>query len=578
MLMLLLTLPAIVAGAHSLYQLTIDVTVTKSGDFIITEKREMGITDQGTEGFIKVYNLKDGSEVKDVHVTDETGTEYKELGRDWDVDASRTYKTNKCGLVKVDAGYEVCWGIGDSGDRTYYVTYTVTNQLRSYTESDGFNFMFYEADNPIARKAAVIIRHEDSIPLNKSNAHIWAFQYKGNIFFKDSCIVAEMEPGTMVSSKGIVILAEFKKGLFTPAESVSNTFLKALKEKAFEGSDYNLEDTVGAPGTTSYDGGAYKPYKKPWYKDVYDDLKGYLWGFLAIFGLYGGITANTARKNRKEKQRLFGNTKADIDVWSRELPYNGDLCHSNAVLKLIDKKAADNQNCIQAFIMRMISLKLISIQPSADHESSELYITPPAPACPYPTNDIAGMFMYELQKLMFAAAGVDHKLQPQEMSDYVRVNPVSHRAQVNYMQGLLDSFGITNLSQLSRDDVVQVFGLKKFLQEFTLSSERTMGEVGLWKEYLVHATLFGIAKQVRKDMIATWPDVNRIEGLTMQLAEETDYYAHTMALSTLSALNYVKTYETPEERRQRERSEGSGGSSSWGGGGGHSGGGGSGVR
>ena len=59
----------------------------------------------------------------------------------------------------------------------------------------------------------------------------------------------------------------------------------------------------------------------------------------------------------------------------------------------------------------------------------------------------------------------------------------------------------------------------------------------------------------------------------------------TVASYTLMGMNYVRSYETPQERearlaseREARRSSGGGGSSSYGGGGGSSGGGGSGFR
>ena len=43
-------------------------------------------------------------------------------------------------------------------------------------------------------------------------------------------------------------------------------------------------------------------------------------------------------------------------------------------------------------------------------------------------------------------------------------------------------------------------GLKKYLEDFTLVSQRETIEARLWKEYLVHAALFGIADKVAKQL------------------------------------------------------------------------------
>ena len=42
------------------------------------------------------------------------------------------------------------------------------------------------------------------------------------------------------------------------------------------------------------------------------------------------------------------------------------------------------------------------------------------------------------------------------------------------------------------------------MPEASFALTETVKEVSLWKEYLVHATLFGIADQVRKDLKQIW--------------------------------------------------------------------------
>ena len=110
--------------------------------------------------------------------------------------------------------------------------------------------------------------------------------------------------------------------------------------------------------------------------------------------------------------------------------------------------------------------------------------------------------------------------------------------------------------------------------------------MGLWKEYLVFASLYGIAKQVYADMRKIWPDFKQLAAIDQLMMESAPLY-RTLANNTLAGMAYVRSYETPQERAarlereaeaRRERSRGGGGSSSYGGGGGHSGGGGSGFR
>ena len=113
----------------------------------------------------------------------------------------------------------------------------------------------------------------------------------------------------------------------------------------------------------------------------------------------------------------------------------------------------------------------------------------------------------------------------------------------------------------------------------------TLEEVYLWKGYLVFATLYGNADQVRKDMKSVIPDLKRL-GNIEAMGIDDDYFDDSsyLACGLLAAnmersISYVDNYETPEERAAREsRDSSGGGSSSYGGGGGSDGGGGSGFR
>ena len=135
---------------------------------------------------------------------------------------------------------------------------------------------------------------------------------------------------------------------------------------------------------------------------------------------------------------------------------------------------------------------------------------------------------------------------------------------------------------------MQVVGFLRYLQDFSLVGERNMEEVALWKEYLVYASFYGIADQVRRDMKKVAPDVARLNEIVRpeQLLDDITPLTQALASSLLFAQSYMTYSEKEEIRRQREReraieysrSSGGSGSSSFSGGGGHSGGGGSGFR
>ena len=119
---------------------------------------------------------------------------------------------------------------------------------------------------------------------------------------------------------------------------------------------------------------------------------------------------------------------------------------------------------------------------------------------------------------------------------------------------------IKNLSDKGKEELGEVAGLKKYLEDFTLISEREIAESVIWKEYMVYATLFGIADKVMEQFKNVYPEK----------IQEFDTYNRNR-LITYSY--YRSMHRSAHRAAQLKRSGGGGGSSSFGGGGGLSGGG-----
>lgn len=66
---------------------------------------------------------------------------------------------------------------------------------------------------------------------------------------------------------------------------------------------------------------------------------------------------------------------------------------------------------------------------------------------------------------------------------------------------------------MKKESVTQVVGFLHYLRDFSLVSERNIEETALWKEYLVFASFYCIADQVRKDMEKMAPDVVRLDDM-----------------------------------------------------------------
>lgn len=529
-----------------LHDLDILVVLSKNGDARITETRKMSVDSEGTECYIPIGYLN-GSEVRDLVVSDETDKTYENIGS-WDIDKSRSWKTGKCGIVNKHDGYELCWGIGDSGERTYTTSYTVTRLLKGYDDADGFNYMFVaDGISPLPDHVKVTIVPEDSLKFTSENAAIWGFRYNGEIGFMNYQIVAEStEP--FGNRSAMIVMARFDKELFEP-EDVREGSFEQVREMAFEGSDYNYSegDDWTWEDTLILIALVVGIFIVP--------IVGAIWYFLYIW---------YARK--KVNKNL---------LWFRDIPLGGDLQEANKMLNAYKYSSADYNNLLSACILKLIDLGGISIEQRLNekgktesnfviHEMQDI--------------DKQPVLLRQVHNIFKKAAGSDTILEPKELKSWMKDT---------YNQGYTDSFiqilhSKTSISIYKDrlDEVRQLFGLKKFLKEFSLLDERHVQEVSLWKDYMIYATLFGIADQVISDMKKINPEYFNMDQVANQMADNMTLptiYSTMHSSTTRAAMN--KAEREAQARAAAARSSGHGGHSSWGGGGGFSGGGhGGGIR
>ncbi len=549
-LLILLTAALQAAAGPVLRNLEIEVLLRDNGDADIMETRTMSIDNVGTECYIVIGNLE-GSKITNFTVTDDEGVEYLNEGR-WNVDRTRIEKTRRCGIVTKSYGYELCWGLGKPGERTYVVRYTVTDLVRDYGETDGFNYMFVTRDmKPSPQEASVTIRAPhlaDGLP--KDSVRVWSFGFNGENEIADGEVVSyTTEP--MTEKSAMIVMLELDKGLLHPTMKEKETFEK-VKERAFEGSDY----------------------KEPaWYKK--------LWNFLieepvVFFGiLLGGLAGLLAvwsgiRVSRERKKLL-----KTID-WYRDIPINGDLVHARGLYDAFYLTGGINdQDIINAMVLRLIRTGTLTIEDRMVMPTGlkkimgvEGKVQPCIIIKDFNERNrlINAEPIRKLYVMFRLASGDDLVLQPKELMRWMR----SHEDEVMAFVNLLKPSVSIKEAKEEIEDTKKVFGLKKYLQDFTLANERHVSEVALWNDYLVYASLFGIADQVMADMKQINPEYLQMNQISRNL---TDRRVVPMLLTTTSS-TATSIKQSVESRRS-----GGGGRSSFGGGGGFRGGGsGGGVR
>ena len=179
----------------------------------------------------------------------------------------------------------------------------------------------------------------------------------------------------------------------------------------------------------------------------------------------------------------------------------------------------------------------------------------------------------KLYKLLIESAGEDGTLQEKELEKYSYKNPeqitgivkiIKSVGEQNFISlgGFKDGAGncIKDLSDKGKEELAEVVGLKKYLDEFTLIAEREITETIIWKEYMVYATLFGIADKV----------INKFKQVYPEKLPELETYNRNVVI----AHSYYRSMHRSSQRAlQAKRTSGGGGRSSSSGGGGFSGGG-----
>ena len=527
LLLMLLASATSLSARPFLHSLDIRVVLSRNGDAHITETRVMDIDSEGTECYIGLGNMG-GSEVRDLQVTDENGLEFTNIGS-WDVDRSRDWKAGKCGIVYKHNGYELCWGLGESGSRTYTTRYVITSLVHAYPDADAIRHVFLDQDvSPKPDIARLSIEAEDSTLFSEENCGIWGFRFGGELSFEDGkIIVHNTEPFDYRGA--LYIMVRFDKGLFEPTIQEDDTF-EHKKELAFEGSDYTSDDEEWTwEDTLILLFLALSFFVVP--------VIGLVWYFVYVW-----------RARKKVNKDL---------LWYRDIPLNGNLQQANDMLNAYKYLGTDYNNLLSACILKLIDMGAISIEETLNRKGKteqnfvihELKNQGDQP-----------LLLRKIHSMFKAAAGDDTVLEPKELRSFMRSSK-NESITDSFINTLHTKTSISNYKE-RLDDVRQVFGLKKFLKEFSLLDERHVNEVSLWKDYMIYATLFGIADQVIKDMKKINPEYFNMDQVAAQMAND-----HTLPV-IYSTLHSGTSRAVANKAARESRASGGGGHSSWGGGGG----------
>ena len=551
---LLLLIPtAVDASGTRVNSIDINCQIDQNGTATFVEKWNMDVS-EGTEGY-KIFNGMSDQPLKLIGVTDDRGKTYTNIGS-WNSDLSKEYKTNKCGLIRDDGHYELCFGLGDYGRRSYTMTYQIDHFVNQYEDQQGINYAFIS--DMALNVGDVTIRVSGITPYSKDNAKIWAFGYSGSVNFDDGSVV--LQTHSLNSNKMQLLM-----GL------ESNAYASPNKRHASE----KFEDVVkDAKEGSSYSKGMSKEAKIMLFIFITFVIVMVISIIVAVIVFSdSGVVFENGRTIKGKEVTPF-----------REIPCDKDIFLFYYLAKKLDIIGDDEsrENLISGFILKWVRDGVVTIREKESgaivkKKNYDMYL------------DVDVKFENKQESAlykMFILASKDGVLQTKAFQKwcgkhYKKIDSWFTKVD-NIIEDSMNKNGYAKTATVYKrvlfwniprdrtvwtnkayDQCLYVWGFNNFLKDEDNMKEKAAIEVKLWDEYLIFAAVLGIADRVEKQLKVAIP---RYEEMTTYNSFPIYYYTHTFAHNSMSAATAAA-------------SAGQGGSSSFSGGGSSfSGGGGGGVR
>ena len=548
LLAVLLAAASLQARDQKVRDIDIELTLAHNGNAVIHERWDVDTGDRITEWYLVRKNLGD-IRITDFKVYDEKG-EMQDDG-EWNVDRTREEKAGRYGIVHKDDGVELCWGVGEYGDRVFHTLYVMTRAVKSLNDCDMLHLQVVSpglAAPPEHVRVKVAVYQER---LDTANTRIWGFGFEGTSSFEEDGSVVFESAHAFDTEDSAIILLRFNKGIFS-SPSVQERDFQEVLDQAMEGADFGDK------------------------KEQDPVAKGIAFFFTLVFMYFAFLRPffRIFRDGGRSGLKLgFRPKKAD---WWRDIPLKGDLGMANFILSRSGNEPPDGGMPL-AVILRLIHKGYLQVSREIEGDPVLSFSNKPLDGL-----DNAAREMYYMLK---ASAGADKLLQDKEFSQWAIANASSvydwYTRTMNDADTGLRTTGWYDarksaLTPSGMTEASHLFGLKNFLSDFTLLDQREAFEAGLWKEYMVYGALFGITDRVIKQLKDIDPALFK-ETFPYEVQDIGSVVNSSRVLSGIIQKAIYRgspdfSYSSGSSSRSSS-SRGYGGSTSRGGGGGYSGGG-----
>ncbi len=553
-------------ASNNINKISMDIAIDNSGTATVTEVWNCS-TSSGTEVYHPYYNLGN-SKITMLSVTDGT-TKYENIGT-WKTSGTLKTKANKFGINKISNGVELCWGMNTYGKHNYTVQYQITNFVSELKDAQMIYWTLipYEFSNPIG---SVYIKIHSNFDI-ADTTDVWGYgNYGGTAYVYDGYI--EMQSaGTLSSNEYMTILVKFPLGTFNLSNKLNYNF-EHYYDMAQEGAI-----KYEKPSTSSSNSFSHSLFIIPFILNMF------IMTFLPIFlCIFISSRHNKEQFNYGKEGKRIGN---DIPYF-RDIPLDGDL-EKAYFLAYQYKLLKNDTDILGAIILKWLKDSLITIENTREGilNRQSIKVTLNYEIMKNMTNthekDLYNM-LYEASKDGILEDKEFKKWSKEHFSSILGWFETMKRAgRAKFMAENLittvekkralggKSYIYTATPEL-KEKAIQLAGLKKYLNDYTLIKEREAIEVHLLEWYLIFAQMLGIAKKVAKQFEDIYPQV--IEQSNISSYNNLLFismYANTWVHDARAA----KSAHDAAVARANSYSSGGGGFSSGGGGGGSFGGGG----
>lgn len=581
-------------NANTINKISMDIYIDNSGNAAVTEVWDTNLN-KGTEGYKEFSNLNN-SYISNFSVIDKDGVQYGNI-IPWNSYASFSEKKYKSGISTSNGKTELCWGISSYGDNQYTLKYTINNFVTQYEDVQGIYFNLLNLNQKTTEVVDIKIRANTKFSLD--NSKIWGFGYDGQIIFENGNIVLKTNKG-LSKNDYMVALVRFEHNLFNTSSKVEKSF-DEIYDEAVKDSDYNKNRTLYM---------------------ILDLLKVVFLdndGLLIMIGIPLGLmilsklmsifeknkfksgpikyvnysTEPIIRDNYEKKEeveisisnKILPNEK-EINYF-REIPCNKDIkqvywiCYQYKIVPITELK----KGVIGAILLKWVKDNKIIVN-KLDNKLFNFKDNNYA----IDLNNVSvfdSSIENDLFQILKQASNENNILEAKEFekwceNNYLKLNEwfdsllslgqieltnigliTEEMKTVKGMYNGVKKVAVSEVTEKVKEEAIKLIGLKKYLLDFSLISEKEYLTVHLWEEYLIFANMLGIADKVEEQFSKLYPNLKSESVLNTEFT--------TLAIRNIVEIGYKK-YEKIEEEKNKpqkrerysgsDRSSGSGGSSS----------------